>query len=146
MSDRDAIVETMCRYGRAIDSRDFELLATAISDDAVIRYSSSFGDELNGIVELKAYVANAIAGLDATQHLFGNFEVEIEGDGARIRCYVHAQHLRAGGRLFTVGGRYDNTAVRSEDGYWRISRLDFHPIWTGGDPEVLDHVMKGSNP
>ena len=141
MSDRDAIVEAMCRYGRAIDTRQLGLLATVFTDDAVIRYSPSFGGELHGIAELEAYLGNALSGLDATQHLFGNFEVEVDGDRGRFRCYVQAQHVRAGGRVFTVGGRYENRVIRGYDGRWRICRLDFEPIWTAGDREVLEHVM-----
>lgn len=142
MSDRDGVIESMCRYGRAIDTRGWPLLDTCFAEDAVVRYSSAFSEDIRGRADLATYLAHAVSLLDATQHLFGSFEVEIEGDGARFRCQVQAQHVRStapGGPLFTVGGRYANEAARGADGLWRMTLLEFEPIWTAGNPDVLAH-------
>jgi hypothetical protein len=144
MSDAQKVIEAMARYGRAVDSRDHALLETCFTQDAVIRYSSTFSDEIRGRAALADYLDRAVGVLDATQHLFGNFEVDVRGDDASFRCYVQAQHVRLaadGGHLFTVGGRYENTAVRGADGLWRLTLLTFEPTWTGGNPAVLEHVM-----
>jgi hypothetical protein len=149
MSDRDGVTECMIRYGRACDMRDYALLATCFTDDAVIRYTRSFADEIQGREALGTYLAHALTTLDATQHLFGNFEVSVDGDAAHFTCYVQAQHVKLaapGGHLFTVGGRYANDAVRGDDGLWRMTLLDFEPTWTGGNPEVLGHVMPDDAP
>jgi ketosteroid isomerase-like protein len=143
MSD---VSETMARYGRAIDSRDFELLKTCFTDDAVIRYAE-FGEEIHGREGLVDYLENSLSRLDATQHLFGNFEVETDGSQGRMRCYVQAQHVRLdapGGHLFTVAGRYDNAIVCGDDGLWRMTSLTFEPMWTGGNEQILDHVATAS--
>lgn len=145
--DRDGIVEAMHRYGRACDTKDWSLLATCFTEDAVIRYSATFGDEIPSRDALRDYLVHALTPLDATQHLFGNFEVERDGDTGTFRCYVQAQHVRLaapGGHLFTVGGRYLNHATRGADGLWRMTLLEFDPIWTGGNPGVLAHVMHGN--
>jgi hypothetical protein len=149
MSDRDGVVECMVRYGRACDSRNYALLETCFTDDAVIRYTRSFADEIHGRADLETYLVRALTTLDATQHLFGNFEVETDGATGRFRCYVQAQHVRleaAAGHLFTVGGRYENEVVRGGDGLWRMTLLDFEPTWTGGNPDVLSHVMPADAP
>jgi hypothetical protein len=151
VTDRDAIIEAMVRYGRAVDTRDYALLETCFTEDAVIRYSPTFGDEVSGRAGLELYLLNALTPLDATQHLFANFEVEVAATGAhgRFRCGVQAQHVRSnlpGGHLFTVGGRYENDAIRGQDGVWRINLLEFEPTWTGGNPAVLAHVMPPDAP
>jgi SnoaL-like domain len=149
MSDRGGVIECMVRYGRACDTRDYALLETCFTEDAVIRYTRSFADDIHGRAALVAYLTHALTVLDATQHLFGNFEVSVEGDTGRFRCYVQAQHVRLaapGGHLFTVGGRYENDVVRGDDGLWRMTLLDFEPTWTGGNPHVLDHVMPDDAP
>jgi hypothetical protein len=139
----------MARYGRACDTRTYELLATCFTANAVIRYSRSFSEELRGRSALEQYLMHALAPLDATQHLFGSFEADSDGDYARFRCYVQAQHVRLeapDGHLYTVGGRYENEAERGEDGLWRMTLLVFEPIWTGGNPDVLAHVMPEDAP
>ncbi len=146
MTDRDAIVECMARYGRACDTKDFALLEACFTDDAVIVYSPTFGEEIRGRPALADYLAGALTPLDGTQHLFGNFEVAVEPEAGsgRFRCYVQAQHVRNGlpdGSLLTVGGRYENEVVRGGDGTWRMTRLEFEPIWIGGNPAVLGHLM-----
>jgi hypothetical protein len=149
MSDRDGVVECMARYGRACDTRDYALLETCFTENAVIRYTRSFSEEIHGRAELETYLVHALTALDATQHLFGNFEVEVDGGAGRFRCYVQAQHVRLdapGGHLFTVGGRYENDCVRGPDGLWRMTQLDFEPTWTGGNPDVLAHVIPDDAP
>jgi hypothetical protein len=141
-SDRDEIVEAMAWYGRAIDRRDWGLLEKAFLPDAVIRYAG-FGGELAGIPALVEYLEGAIPGLDATQHLFGSFIVDTEGDSGHFSCYVQAQHVRlAAGEhatTFTVGGYYENDVRRGPDG-WRMTLLDFVPTWTSGNPAVIEHI------
>ena len=149
MNDWTGVTESMARYGRAIDTRNYALFSTCFTEDAVIRYSRSFADDIHGPGALADYLDHAVGPLTATQHLFGNFEVEIDGPNASFRCYVQAQHVllgTPGGHLFTVGGRYANTAMRGNDGLWRMTLLDFEPTWTGGNHDVLGHVMPHDAP
>lgn len=143
-TDYELVCETMSRYGRAIDSRDYDLLETAFVADATIRYSSNFSEDMHGVTALKGFLKENVSRLSATQHLFGNFEVDVaEGKGS-FRCYVQAQHVALGtpdGHLFTVGGRYRNDIVRCDDGLWRMTLMEFEPTWTGGNAQVLDHTM-----
>jgi 3-phenylpropionate/cinnamic acid dioxygenase small subunit len=139
MSDRDDVVEIMTRYGVMIDRRDWDGLAACFTDDCVADYQG--WGEFHGGREVSDFCRTSVDPLDATQHLFGNFLVELDGDGASVQYYVQAQHFRAsapGGATFTVGGHYDNTARRTREG-WRISSFVFRATWTAGNPDVLGH-------
>ncbi len=66
--------------------------------------------------------------LSRTQHLVGTFVVDLAGDEATSRCYLHAQHVRAGvpgGEQYVIAGCYRDRFTRTADG-WRIRerRLD----------------------
>jgi hypothetical protein len=143
VTDREQVLDLMVRYGRACDTKDWDLLASCFVPDAVIRYRS-FGEEIRGVRALEEYLRGALDPLDATQHLFTNFAYELDGDLGRFRCSLQAQHVRtacAGGPLFTVGGTYEIDVARNADG-WRIRRLQFEPIWMDGNPEVLEHIIE----
>ena len=146
-TDREQIVELMTFYGRALDTREPALLRRAFTDDAVIDYGN-FGGALRGLAALDAYMDEALTPLDATQHLFGSFSVEVDGDTGQFHCLVQAQHVREdadGGHLYTVGGHYVNEVCRTAHG-WRMTRLTFIPTWRGGNPAVLAHVEDASAP
>jgi hypothetical protein len=139
-TDYEQVQELMVRYGRAIDTRDLLALRRCFTADMVARYAS-FAKELHGHGELEAYIHSAVTRLDATHHMFMNFIVDLEGDAGRFSCSVQAQHVLAnapGGGLYTVGGDYLNDVVRTPEG-WKMTRLDFRPLWTSGNPDLVAH-------
>ena len=139
MSDRDDVIETMILYGVTIDRKDWAGLAACFTDDCVAEYQG--WGKFRGGREVANFCRHGVVDLDATQHLFGNFLVQLSGDEASCQFYVQAQHYLAsapGGPVFTVGGYYDNAARRTSAG-WRISRFMFLATWTTGNPEVLAH-------
>jgi hypothetical protein len=81
-------------------------------------------------------LAGAIARFDATQHVTTNHQVTVDGNRATCRCQLHSQHVfhsDNGDQLFTVGGYYNDTFVRTEDG-WRISHRTMEQTWMLGSP------------
>lgn len=140
-SDYEQIVELMAVYGRMCDARQYELLDACFVPDGVIRYMG-FGEPLVGTDAIREFLERALTPLDATQHLFGNFTVDIEGESGSFRCLVQAQHARGGvdgGHLYTIGGHYENQLVRTQDG-WRMTELVFWVTWKAGNPTILAHV------
>jgi hypothetical protein len=140
MSERDDVVELMVRYGAGIDRKDWALFRRCFTTDVHAVYEG-FG-EFHGYEALEAFVRPSVEPLDATQHLLTNFLVQLDGDKATFQCYVQAQHIRnaaAGGHFFTIGGPYDNRALRTAEG-WRMDRFHFKVAWTSGNPAVLHHV------
>lgn len=52
----------------------------------------------------------------------------IESDQATCVAYLQAQHDNPGG-MWTVGGYYTNTLVRTPEG-WKISKLKLTATWS----------------
>lgn len=136
-TDWEQIVELMTYYGRAIDTRDHSLLRRAFTENATYDYGD-FGGQFSGFEAFESYLNRAVGPLDATEHLFGSFSVTLDGDEGKLRCVVHAQHVRDGS-TYAVGGTYRNSVTRTADG-WRISAFSFAGTWTHGDASVLAHV------
>ena len=124
------------RYARALDSRDWALLERCFVPDA--RYTFP-GGESNDSASVVSRCSGALTRLDASQHLLGNIEIEVEGDTARTRTYFHAQHVKKGtegGDCFVIAGSYQDTFVRTVDG-WRINHRHQEYSWMDGNPGVV---------
>ena len=137
MSDRDDVVELMVRYGAGIDRKDWELFRSCFTPGIHADYVG-FG-VFEGYEALEGFVRPSVEPLDATQHTLTNFLVQLDGDTATFQCSVIAVHARDGG-VFTIGGPYDNRAVRTPDG-WQMDRFRFWATWTTGDESVMHHVQ-----
>jgi hypothetical protein len=121
-----------------LDDRDWGRLRTCFTADAIGDYDPS-APKFEGYDAIENLCRTALGPLDASQHLLGNYEIEIEGDVARSRCYLRAQHVKRGcegGHLFEVAGYYRDEWVRREDG-WRISRRQIVVTWQSGNPRVI---------
>lgn len=135
--DRLAITDVLYACAAALDARDWDLLGSCFLHDAVEEFST--GARVDGCTGIVAYCQAALAGLDATQHLVSNVRIDLAGDGAAVRSYFQAQHLRAdadGGPTFTVGGSYEDEFVRTAEG-WRIAARRLVRSWTSGNPAVM---------
>lgn len=136
--DRMEIVELLHRYATAIDDRDWARFASCFTADAVALYGPVLGRR-EGIAAIEKACRDTLEPLDSSQHLVGTHEIELDGDRARARCYVHAQHTRAGtagGDNFTIGATYLDDVVRTPDG-WRIRQRELRILWQEGNPRVL---------
>ncbi|MDR7276020.1 nuclear transport factor 2 family protein [Catenuloplanes atrovinosus] len=130
--DRAAITDTLYRIARAMDSKDWDLLAAGYTEDAQGDYVNAAASGRTEIVEgTRAFLGS----LDATHHAVHNIEVSIDGDVATTHATMTAQHVR-GGEQFLLGGTYDDTFRRTEQG-WQISNRRIRGLWSTGDPAVL---------
>ena len=139
-ADRQAVVDVCITYALALDSRDWTLLRTCFTPDAVAEYEGL--GEKRGMDAIEETCRGALEPLKASQHFLGNHLVSIQGDEATSTCYLQAQHVKKGlpgGELYTVAGRYDDDLVRTPAG-WRISRRRLTVAWTDGNPAVLGGV------
>ncbi len=137
-ADRLEITEVLYRYAIALDARNWPLLETVFTEDAAADFLE-FGGVHEGRDAMTAFVAGALEGLDATQHLIGCPLVTLDGDTATSVCYLQAQHVfvgAPGGDHFLVGGSYEDRLVRTPDG-WRIVHRTLHGTWTDGNPDVF---------
>lgn len=60
-------------------------------------------------------------GYTATQHLMGNVQVDVHGNGGTMTSYLHATHVVADGTIDVANGTYEDEVVRQQ-GNWKIKR------------------------
>ena len=107
--DKGDIVQTVLRYCRALDTKNWDLLDEVFLADATANLSGK--SDLVGLDAITSRIKVALEQLDGSQHLVRNHEVSIDGDKATHQCYLHSQHTRApaisgGGPNHVVVGRY----------------------------------------
>ncbi len=137
-ADRQAIVDVTIQYCWVLDGKAWDELAGVFTEDAVFERSDA--PPLRGLPAVRDFIASVLAPLDRSQHLVTNHQVEPDGEGARSRCYFHAQHVREGlegGAHFIVAGSYQDSWTRTPDG-WRSRRRLFEVLWSEGNPAVLE--------
>jgi hypothetical protein len=133
--DEHAVIKLATRYCWALDSHNFDDLRNVFTPDV---FAILGGTECRGIEAVIDRVSSALTRLDASQHLVGSHFVDLDGDEATHKCYLHAQHVlngTEGGDQWIVAGMYVDHAVRTADG-WRINHRELSRIWTSGNPNV----------
>ena len=128
-------VDLMNRYAHALDVRDWDLLASLFTADAVFRarewregVPQEDATAMDGRDTIVATLQTIWNGLSATHHLLSNYVVAPAADGASARasCYLRAHHVgnRERAHLFEESlGRFDFETVREADG-WKIRRME----------------------
>lgn len=137
-ADHGAITAVLHGYALALDTRDWDLLASMFSTDAIVDYSAEGGPICHGPAEVIADCQRDFIGLDATQHLMGNIRIAVDGDTARASSYVQACHFReaaAGGSVQVLAGTYEDELCRSVGG-WLITRRALGVLFEWGNPAV----------
>ena len=135
-ADRQAIVDVTVDYTWILDHGDHAELARVFAPDATAVLG---GVECNGVDAIVARVHRALSPLTISQHIISNHQVVVTGDEATCRCYLQAQHVRAGtegGDNFIIAGRYEDRFARTGDG-WRIVHRTLTVDWTEGNPAVV---------
>jgi 3-phenylpropionate/cinnamic acid dioxygenase small subunit len=122
LDDYAAIVAVLNRYADVCDTKDFDRFVDVFTADATMDYST-IPDVQVGPREIADNVRGHLGGCGPTQHLLGNYEVQVDGDTARASCKVRAFHLGVGGHegeTFEALATYTDRLVRTEGG-WRIA-------------------------
>jgi hypothetical protein len=136
LADRIAIQETLYRYARGIDRRNWDFLASAFHPGASLHQ----GDFKGSIEEMIENVKLRHAAIEQSAHLMTNILIEFDGpDGAVVETYYLAylrnDALPAIVRTALIGGgapeggkidmrslgRYIDRFER-RDGHWRIAK------------------------
>jgi 3-phenylpropionate/cinnamic acid dioxygenase small subunit len=138
LRDQREIEALLARYASALDARDWERLSSCFTTEAVAEYGGPLGRCVgaNAVVEA---CRRTLEPLDASHHLIGSIEIEVETDTAHSHCAFQAQHVRKGcegGSNFLLGGHYRDELVRTSEG-WRIRHRELLVSWRDGNPRVL---------
>ena len=140
ISDRLQIHDLLVRYTVAIDHKDWELLDTCFTPDAHLDYTSA-GGIAGDYPKVRAWLEAALAPFPVTVHALANSVLELDGDAATARTYVHNPmtfpNPDGSIHLFTVGAYYNDRLVWTQDG-WRIAeRIEEQAFLDGTLPPAL---------
>jgi ketosteroid isomerase-like protein len=148
LTDRAAIIDTLHRYTAGLDLNDADLLASSLTDDAVVDLGPAMkriGYEFPALAPRDTVVATligAVGPLD-TSHAVSNVRISMHGDTATAYAHAQAQHFKPGSgsdpsvtRHALMMNRYTADLMRDDD-RWLIRRLDIDNAWFDGDPLML---------
>jgi hypothetical protein len=116
------ISEVLVRYATGIDQRDWPLFRTCWTHDVDADYGHL--GRFTSVEEITDAMTKAHADMGPTHHRMSNFVIDVDGDRAAVRSYVHAVLMLTPDdpdRWIDVVGHYDDVFVRTAEG-WRISR------------------------
>jgi hypothetical protein len=133
-TDRDQVQELFSVYANALDAKDYDGVSDCFTADAEADYAG-FSGLLSGRDAIMAHMRRALDPLDATQHLFANFIIDVDGDAGQASCGIIAQHLKQG-ETFLSGGQY-RVRVRRDQGRWRMCHVRARSSWSSGERALL---------
>lgn len=141
LRDRAELSDVLNNYAAGVDQRDWVLFRSCFTDDLEADFTGVLpGKVCHGADKWVAAAARLIEPLTATQHIITNHSHDIDGNTAKSRSYLQAQHMRkqADGRElhYLIGGYYTYDMVRSDKG-WKIRKYSLTQTWCSGDVTVL---------
>jgi len=121
-ADTEQIADVLIRYATGIDSKDWPLLRSCWTDEIDVDYQQlghfTSPDALTDVMR------QLHENMGPTYHRLSNFVINVEGDQATVRSYVHAVLMLQPDddtNWVDALGHYDDVFVRTADG-WRINK------------------------
>ena len=131
LAARAEIADLVARYSRAVDRRDFALLASLYASGAVQDHGAAFCGEAPQFVQwLKDSMGTMV-----TQHVVGNMILRVFGDEAEGEVYTVNYHIIDGAApiQFIGGGRYLDR-YRKHEGRWLFAHRRRVIDWSREEP------------
>lgn len=136
--EKQAILELVQGYSRAVDRRDFALLESLYTKDGIDDHTGLYCGPVAGFVD---WLRVALAGVDATTHHVHNVTIALAGERAEGEVYLTAYNRLRGvdGVLsdFVQGLRYLDH-YRRDAGRWRFARRTVVCDWAQQGPSAWD--------
>lgn len=144
--DRMEVIDTIARFGRALDDQDWPALRRCLAAELDVDYSSFRGTPPARIAadEFVAQRRTGLAGL-VTQHLAEGHVVQLDGDAALCRCDFAIRRWPrdpSDGRFLHSYGTYHYGLRRTADG-WEISSIVQAVSRSEGDRELHGALRQG---
>lgn len=131
--DREAITECQYRYARGCDLQDAELLASAFDETISVDYpTGTKASDIPGSSMAQGIAGNFIQNSITTQHYMNVYEIKIDGDTATALVYLRATHKKPDVDFWILAGYYENSYVRTEDG-WKIKTVKLNTVYEEGE-------------
>jgi hypothetical protein len=142
LSDQIEITQTLNRYFRAIDTKDWDLLDDVFLADARLHYTTP-GEIETTYATMKPIFATFTDSFLFMQHSPSQMVIEIDRDTATAGCNLRAIHVQESHdgvqNTWVVYGSYRDELVRIPAG-WRISARVFLGAHTEGEVWSPDRV------
>jgi hypothetical protein len=127
--DRQAVEDMVTALFVAVDTKDWKRTADLLAEQVHFDVTSLAGGE-PGLVSRESIIEGWRSGLEpiqAVHHQAGNYEVEIDAEGATVLCYAIATHYapERDQAVTTFVGDYEIHLVRAGDG-WLIDRFRYN--------------------
>jgi hypothetical protein len=133
LADRQAILDCLMTYCRAVDRLDRELLLSVYHPDAVDDHGIYVGDREGFADWVIAFHSRA---QHSTQHIVTNHVCDLDGDIAHTETYYMLAAMNVeGAPLSLSGGRYIDRFER-RDGRWAIALRKIASDWWGQPGEA----------
>ena len=131
---KQAIRELLHAYSRAVDRKDFALLATLYTPDGSDDHAGLYAGPAAGYVE---WLRAAMKAVDLTAHQVHQAAIAVRGGFAEGEVYVTAYN-----RLHAAGGRFEELVqglryldrYREDDGVWRFLHRSVVVDWARRGP------------
>ncbi|MCV7092134.1 nuclear transport factor 2 family protein [Mycobacterium interjectum] len=134
--DRTAIVNLLNRYATCLDDRHWQGLEEVFHPEA----RGHYGSLIEGRSAIIASIRTFLGGCGPSQHLLGNYQIDVDGDHAKSSTQARVIHLGSGDRMhlrpYEAIGSYHDQYVRTPGG-WRIISRHFDVRISIGDIGVL---------
>jgi ketosteroid isomerase-like protein len=137
LEDRNAILDTLMRYGNALDYGDVDALVDCFTEDTVRETRRPDGqvNRWEGGAGTRDFAMTHTHAPDKYhKHLIHNSLITLHGDTADVVSYMFRFDAGEGQKSYVWGmGRYLDKMRRDPDGRWRISeRVTFiEDDWPG---------------
>ncbi len=134
--DRFSVIATLDRYAECLDTRDWDRLAEVFTEGVDMDFVTW---RQQGLSQVTATIRSYLDGCGPSQHLLGNYRIELDGDEASSRCYCRVMHMGKGeqvGKSYETWIEYTDELIRTANG-WRIRKRVAQPQMDQGDPSVL---------
>ena len=133
--DRAQIADVLIRYATGIDRRDWPLFRTCWTYEIDADYDTV--GHFSTVDEISDAMTEIHANMGPTYHRMSNFAIDVDGDRATVRSYVHAVLMVTAAdpsNWVDAIGHYEDVFVRTAEG-WRIrSRISRTArVLTGGE-------------
>jgi hypothetical protein len=135
--DRAAITDLLTALPSRANMKQFDAIPELFTEDGIIEVPYA----TIRAAEIPERVAKILSPFEATQHTVGNVAIEIHGDEATSRHYLHAVHVPRSAQPdqhADYGAVYNVVYRRTAEG-WRIARVRLTFTYTSGLPFEPGH-------
>lgn len=135
--DRALISDLLFSFASALDTKNWAAYRDNYIDGGTIELpvsTSATGETFTlHKEEMVDLVAAGLGRYSGTQHFSTNHQINLDGDRASSRSYLHAVHISGDPtEHWSVGGWYDGHYVRTSEG-WKFEAIKFTQAWLAGE-------------